>query len=98
MDESHWDGLPDGTGRRTTTPVPDFAVRPQQGGSCDSPLQNLLNRSAAAQILVSKRPLSLHDGESDAAGECQIRDLATLSFVETKTNVALLGPPVISGA
>jgi len=28
----------------------------------------------------------------------KIKDLATLSFVEAKANVALLGPPVISGA
>ncbi|MFD9220238.1 hypothetical protein ACFWDI_09545 [Streptomyces sp. NPDC060064] len=27
-----------------------------------------------------------------------IRDLAALSFVESKTNVALLGPRVINGA
>ncbi|WTZ55271.1 ATP-binding protein [Streptomyces sp. NBC_01387] len=28
----------------------------------------------------------------------KIKDLATLSFVETKANAALLGPPVINGA
>jgi DNA replication protein DnaC len=28
----------------------------------------------------------------------KVRDLASLSFVEEKANVALLGPPVISGA
>ena len=28
----------------------------------------------------------------------KIKDLATLSFLEDKANVALLGPPVISGA
>ncbi|MFD9637395.1 IS21 family transposase [Streptomyces violascens] len=61
VDESHWEGLPDGTGRRTTTQVPDFAVRPRQAASSDSPLQNLLNRSAAAQVPVGKRPLSFYD-------------------------------------
>ncbi|WP_455770762.1 Mu transposase domain-containing protein [Streptomyces chartreusis] len=65
VDSSHWAGLPDDTGRRTTTQVPDVAVRPRQDGPCDSPLQNLLNRSAAAQVSVSKRPLSFYD---DIAG------------------------------
>ncbi|WP_405576406.1 hypothetical protein [Streptomyces sp. NBC_01092] len=41
--------------------VPDFAVRPRQAGPSDSPLQNLLNRHAVAQVAVGKRTLSFYD-------------------------------------
>uniref|UniRef100_UPI003F686770 hypothetical protein n=1 Tax=Streptomyces polyasparticus TaxID=2767826 RepID=UPI003F686770 len=65
IDEAHWNGLPDGTGRRTTTQVPDPVARPRTSGASDSPLQDLINRSSAAQVPVGKRPLSFYD---DIAG------------------------------
>nr|WP_031174300.1 IS21 family transposase [Streptomyces durhamensis] len=62
VDETHWDGLPTGAGRRVTTcdalPLPrrDQAVGPEAG-----PLQALLNRAAAANVEVGRRPLSVYD-------------------------------------
>lgn len=62
MDESHWDGLPTGAGRRVTTgdslPSPG---RGQPVGSGTGPLQALLNRTAAARVGVGRRPLSVYD-------------------------------------
>ncbi len=65
VDESHWGGLPDGSSRRTTTVVPEFAPRPRDVSPSTGPLQDLINRSAAAQVPVGKRPLSFYD---DIAG------------------------------
>jgi hypothetical protein len=62
VDESHWDGLPTGQGRRTTTG--DIPVRPRQEqprGEETGPLQALLNRAAATRIEVGRRPLSVYD-------------------------------------
>jgi transposase len=60
VDETHWDGLPDGHTRAVTTgdtpPQPRHRDRP--GGS---PLQALLTRAAAAQVTVAARPLSVYD-------------------------------------
>ncbi|GAU71397.1 transposase [Streptomyces sp. NBRC 110611] len=62
VDETHWDGLPTGTGRRVTTgdsPPPrrhDKFLGPEA-----SPLQALLSRAAAARIEVGRRPLSVYD-------------------------------------
>jgi transposase len=64
VDERHWDGLPDGTGRATTDrvsdPLPARAVAPEP-----SPLAALLTRSAAAAVPVGRRSLAAYD---DAAG------------------------------
>ena len=62
VDESHWDGLPTGKGRRTTTgdiPVQPRRERPRGGEA--GPLQALLNRTAATRIEVGRRPLSVYD-------------------------------------
>jgi hypothetical protein len=62
VDEPHWDGLPTGQGRRTTTgdiPVQPRQERPQAEGA--GPLQALLNRAAATQVEVGRRPLSVYD-------------------------------------
>ncbi|MEU0120059.1 IS21 family transposase [Streptomyces bobili] len=63
VDETHWDGLPTGAGRRVTTgdgalppPRRSQPARPETG-----PLQALLNRAAAAHIEVGRRPLSVYD-------------------------------------
>ncbi|MFE2515530.1 IS21 family transposase [Streptomyces mirabilis] len=61
VDESHWDGLPTGAGRRTTTgdgppPRRDQPLGPEAGS-----LQALLNRAAAASVEVGRRPLSVYD-------------------------------------
>ncbi|MGA5082821.1 IS21 family transposase [Streptomyces sp. NRRL S-1314] len=62
VDEKHWDGLPDGRNRRTTTG--DVPPRPrhqdalgQEAGS----LMALLNRAAAVRVEVGRRPLSVYD-------------------------------------
>lgn len=62
VDETHWDGLPTGAGRRVTTsdPLPS-AHRSQPLKQEARPLQALLNRAAAASIEVGRRPLSVYD-------------------------------------
>ncbi|MGT2527239.1 IS21 family transposase [Streptomyces nojiriensis] len=62
VDEKHWDGLPDGKNRRTTTgDVP--AQRRQQGapGEDAHSLMALLTRAAAVRVEVGRRPLSVYD-------------------------------------
>ncbi|GGU53073.1 IS21 family transposase [Streptomyces violascens] len=62
VDERHWDGLPTGSGRRTTTG--DGPPRPHRQDLPDDqagPLQALLNRAAATQVEVGRRPLSVYD-------------------------------------
>ncbi|MFY1673678.1 IS21 family transposase [Plantactinospora sp. WMMB334] len=59
VDPAHWDGLPDGHSRSTTTgDTPPPRTRPAPGGG---PLQALLNRAAAAHVTVDRRPLSVYD-------------------------------------
>ncbi|RSM64053.1 IS21 family transposase [Actinoplanes sp. ATCC 53533] len=60
VDETHWDGLPDGHTRAVTTgdTLPQPRLRDRPGGS---PLQALLTRAAAAQVTVAARPLSVYD-------------------------------------
>ncbi|MFE5113686.1 IS21 family transposase [Streptomyces sp. NPDC056663] len=62
VEEQHWDGLPTGKGRRTTTG--DVLPRPRHErpvGEETGPLQALLNRAAATRIEVGRRPLSVYD-------------------------------------
>ncbi len=62
VDEKHWDGLPDGKGRRTTTG--DVPHRPRQqgaGGEEARSLMALLTRAAAVRVEVGRRPLSVYD-------------------------------------
>jgi transposase len=63
VDDTHWNGLPDGTGRATTvaagTPTAHCGDDGQTGGP--NPLAVLLNRCAAAQTPVSRRPLTAYD-------------------------------------
>lgn len=62
VDESHWDGLPTGKGRRVTTgdvPSPPRGERP--AGETVGTLQALLNRAAVTRIEVGRRPLSVYD-------------------------------------
>ncbi|MFF1595749.1 IS21 family transposase [Streptomyces sp. NPDC058286] len=62
VEETHWDGLPTGKGRRTTTG--DVVPRPRTNapaGEASGPLQALLNRAAATRIEVGRRPLSVYD-------------------------------------
>ncbi|MET8615652.1 IS21 family transposase [Streptomyces misionensis] len=62
VEETHWDGLPTGKGRRTTTgDVPPQPRRERPLGEEAGPLQALLNRAAATQIEVGRRPLSVYD-------------------------------------
>ncbi|WP_456115212.1 IS21 family transposase [Streptomyces broussonetiae] len=65
VDDAHWNGLPDGSGRRTTTHVTEPARRSGTATASDSPLQELIKQSPAAQVPVGKRPLSFYD---DIAG------------------------------
>lgn len=60
--DEHWDGLPTGKNRRTATgdePPPPRSESPAAGRI--GPLQALLNRAAATQIEVGRRPLSVYD-------------------------------------
>ncbi|WP_405434716.1 IS21 family transposase [Streptomyces anulatus] len=62
VEEHHWDGLPTGKGRRTTTG--DALPRPRHErplGEEAGPLQALLNRAAATRVEVGRRPLSVYD-------------------------------------
>ncbi|MFI7405995.1 hypothetical protein ACIBW9_36945 [Streptomyces sp. NPDC049541] len=62
VEERHWDGLPTGKGRRTTTG--DVTPPPRRETSTTSqvgPLQALLNRTTVTQIEVGRRPLSVYD-------------------------------------
>lgn len=62
VDETHWDGLPTGAGRRVTTG--DALPSPRRGQPSKTeagPLQALLNRAAAANVEVGRRPLSVYD-------------------------------------
>jgi transposase len=59
VDEKHWDGLPTGAGRRTTTG--DDPPRTRRDRAEAGPLQALLNRAAATRIEVGRRPLSVYD-------------------------------------
>lgn len=62
VEETHWDGLPTGKGRRTTTgDVPPRPRRERPPGEATGPLQALLNRAAATRIEVGRRPLSVYD-------------------------------------
>lgn len=62
VDEKHWDGLPDGRNRRTTTG--DVPSQPRQnalGKEMSDSLTALLNRAAAVRVEVGRRPLSVYD-------------------------------------
>ncbi|MFE9139680.1 DDE-type integrase/transposase/recombinase, partial [Streptomyces sp. NPDC007355] len=62
VEEAHWDGLPTGKGRRTTTG--EVLPRPRHErplGEEAGPLQALLNRAAATRVEVGRRPLSVYD-------------------------------------
>jgi hypothetical protein len=67
VDEAHWEGLPDGHTRAVTTSgdaeAGDSNVIPlrRQAPAATGPLQALLTRSAAAQVEVERRPLSVYD-------------------------------------
>lgn len=60
IDERHWDGLPDGTGRATTDRVDDPLPRRVTVAE-PSPLEALLTRSSAAQVRVGRRSLTAYD-------------------------------------
>jgi hypothetical protein len=62
VDETHWDGLPTGKGRRTTTG--DVPAQPRRDPSPEreaGPLEALLSRAAVTRIEVGRRPLSVYD-------------------------------------
>ncbi|WP_455907714.1 Mu transposase domain-containing protein [Streptomyces mirabilis] len=57
VEEEHWDGLPTGAGRRTTT----GDGPPRRDTAEAGPLQALLNRAAATRVEVGRCPLSVYD-------------------------------------
>ncbi|MFE7044805.1 IS21 family transposase, partial [Streptomyces atratus] len=62
VEEQHWDGLPTGKNRRTT--IGEVPAQPRHHrplGEEAGPLQALLNRAAATQVEVGRRPLSVYD-------------------------------------
>ncbi|MGW2207638.1 IS21 family transposase [Streptomyces sp. NPDC001774] len=60
VDEAHWDGLPDGHTPAVTTIVPEPTTR-QTSGAGNGPLADWLARMPAAQVTVSRRPLSVYE-------------------------------------
>ncbi|MFF8925300.1 integrase core domain protein [Streptomyces albidoflavus] len=62
VDESHWNGLPTGAGRRVTAggDLPTTRRQPSVNAGAGS-LTALLNRTAATQVEVGRRPLSIYD-------------------------------------
>jgi Mu transposase, C-terminal domain len=67
VDASHWDGLPDGHTRSTTTAPDDPRLPASAASSAAEPLPTMLARRAADQP-VPARPLSVY---ADAAKEAQ---------------------------
>ncbi|SFY45353.1 IS21 family transposase (plasmid) [Streptomyces atratus] len=61
VDEAHWQGLPDGHTRATTTDPGTPAVRPARTDTEPGGLVSLLARARAAQVHVGTRPLALYD-------------------------------------
>ncbi|WP_446447308.1 Mu transposase domain-containing protein [Streptomyces adustus] len=62
VDEKHWDGLPTGAGRRVTAGGDLPAPRRSDGSGPEAgSLLALLNRVAAPQGEVGRRPLSVYD-------------------------------------
>ncbi|MFE5810132.1 IS21 family transposase [Streptomyces sp. NPDC056491] len=62
VDERHWDGLPDGRNRRTTTgDIPPQPRHQEALGQEAGSLMALLNRAAAVRVEVGRRPLSVYD-------------------------------------
>lgn len=62
VDESHWDGLPTGSGRTVTAGGEGPASRTHKFRDAEAEsLMALLNRAAAARIEVGRRPLSVYD-------------------------------------
>jgi hypothetical protein len=62
VDERHWDGLPDGSGRATTDRVTDLDEAPLNPRPEPAhPLEALLTSSAASQVVVGRRALATYD-------------------------------------
>jgi hypothetical protein len=62
VDESHWDGLPDGHTRATTrTDPPTRPPRQQRPDQQPGALSTLLTAHAAASVAVAHRPLAFYD-------------------------------------
>jgi transposase len=61
VDQSHWQGLPDGHTRATTTDPGTPATRPARTGTEPGGLVSLLTRARAAHVHVGTRPLALYD-------------------------------------
>jgi hypothetical protein len=58
VEEQHWDGLPTGKGRRTTTATCPSSLVTNVTGRVGRPPQALLNRAAATRVDAGRRPLS----------------------------------------
>ncbi|MFE2473026.1 Mu transposase domain-containing protein [Streptomyces mirabilis] len=61
VDEAHWQGLPDGHSRATTTDPGTPAARPARTGTEPGGLVSLLTRARAAHVHVGTCPLALYD-------------------------------------
>lgn len=62
MDETHWDGLPAGAGRSTSTgDSPPQPRRSKSPGPEAGPGEALLNRAAPTRTEVGRRPPSVYD-------------------------------------
>jgi hypothetical protein len=61
VDEAHWQGLPDGHTRATTTDPGAPVAGPARTDTEPGGLVSLLARARAAQVHVGTRPLALYD-------------------------------------
>ncbi|MGW3269697.1 Mu transposase domain-containing protein [Streptomyces sp. NPDC001056] len=61
VEETHWDRLPTGQGRRTTTGDALPPPRRERCGKEFGPLKALLNRAEATRVEFGRRPLSVYD-------------------------------------
>ena len=70
VDESHWDGLPDGHTRAVTTGDPPVGSRPHADRTAMQAARDRCkpcSRAAAAQIAVEARPLSVYEQIAQAS-------------------------------
>jgi hypothetical protein len=79
VDERHWDGLPDGTGRATTSCVEDAAPT-SASEEQPNPLQALLTRSHAARITVGRRSLATYDRAAGPTGRSVTSPVLSSAF------------------
>ncbi|MFC5034895.1 hypothetical protein ACFPJ8_40325 [Streptomyces fildesensis] len=103
VDGRHWDGLPTGAGRRVTAGGDVPAPRRQDGVSEAGSLWALLNRAAATQVEVGRRPVSIYDELTGTPAPSHPPDhegivLSELVSTRIRNTAAKLGLPHLAEA